>query len=548
MNQARNGLLGHWPVTVDTNDHGPNRRPTEAVDVELGHTGPGGKSNTAARFNGRRSQLIVADDPSLRLGVGDFTFAAWLCTDDIESDVVGDIAGKFDPRTRRGFNLLVLTSDGVTCAAQANRRHLQFGIDDGRIESAWRDHGRPGAAVKICALTSAKGSLFAGTFERGCDEVGRLWRHDGGQNWIDLGNPEDCNSVYTIAEHEGELFVGTARYKAMGSALGETLNQKPGGRIYRVSDEGTWTDCGHPGAEDATPESADGLGYETGKADAATALISYRGRLYAMHVYRRGVFQYEGGTSWSEVGKLDLRALSMTVYRGSLYVLMNDGPVCRLADSDQWEHCGTPPGSTQTYSAVTHRGQMYAGTWPNGEVMRYDGGQTWQSVGRAGYELEVMAGAQYNGKAYWGGLPMANVYRMEEDGGFTMVGNLDQAVAPLRRVWAMATHEGRLFAGTLPSGRVMSVEAGKIATWDRTLPGGWHHVAAVRDAGVLKLYLDGRTVSCSTRFHGPGLDISNDQPLRIGFGAYEHFDGLLSDARLYGRALDYAEVAQLAQP
>ena len=384
MTSAQDRLLGHWPMGSDAADHGPHRRSTEAVNVELGHAGPSGAPNTAARFNGASSQLVIADDSSLRLGTDDFSFAVWLSTDDVNTDVVGDVAGKFDTRARRGFNLLVLTSGGVTSTAQANRRHLQFGIDDGRIESAWRDHGRPGAAVNIYALTSAKGSLFAGTFELGGDEMGHLWQHDGGQHWIDLGNPDGCNSVCAAAEHNGELYVGTARYNVTGSALGETLNTKPGGNVYRVTDQGQWVNCGQPGGEDATPESRHVEGYETGKADAASALICHQGRLYALQHYRRGAFRYEGDTQWSEVGRLDHRAMSMAVYRGSLYVLINGGPVYRLGEDDQWQYCGAPAGSTQTYSAVTHGGELYVGTWPKGEVHRYDRKQGWTSVGRTG--------------------------------------------------------------------------------------------------------------------------------------------------------------------
>lgn len=38
-----------------------------------------------------------------------------------------------------------------------------------------------------------------------------------------------------------------------------------------------------------------------------------------------------------------------------------------------------------------------------------------------------------------------------------------------------------------------------------------------------------------------------EEPLQIGFGAYEHFDGLMSDMRLYDRALSPGEVAVLAR-
>ena len=42
------------------------------------------------------------------------------------------------------------------------------------------------------------------------------------------------------------------------------------------------------------------------------------------------------------------------------------------------------------------------------------------------------------------------------------------------------------------------------------------------------------------------MDLTNTQPLQIGFGAYEHFDGMLSDVRIYSRALNHDEVASLA--
>jgi hypothetical protein len=237
--------------------------------------------------------------------------------------------------------------------------------------------------------------------------------------------------------------------------------------------------------------------------------------------------------------------MSLTVYRGRLYSLINGGPVYRYEGGDAWTCVGTPQGSTQTYSALIHQGKLHVGTWPNGDVLRYEGGERWTKVGRLGWEAEVMGCAHYNGKAYWGSLPMANVYRMEE-GRFDIVGNLDAAPIAMKRVWAMATCEGRLFAGTLPGGRVWSIEAGKVATCDETFPAGWRHVAAVRTGGVLRLYMDGELVGNSTRFHSPGLDISNETPLRVGFGAYEHFNGLMSDVRVYGRALDPREVQQLA--
>ena len=56
---------------------------------------------------------------------------------------------------------------------------------------------------------------------------------------------------------------------------------------------------------------------------------------------------------------------------------------------------------------------MYVGTWPDGSVHRYDGGESWTNVGRCGEEKEVMGMAIYNGKMYVGSLPLGAVYRYD---------------------------------------------------------------------------------------------------------------------------------------
>ena len=118
--------------------------------------------------------------------------------------------------------------------------------------------------------------------------------------------------------------------------------------------------------------------------------------------------------------------------------------------------------------------------------------------------------------------------------------------AELRRVWSMAVYQGKLFGGTLPSGHVWSVEAGKMATWDEGFPDGWHHVAAVKDAACLKLYVDGRQVAASGALNPGSYDLTTAEPLRIGFGAHEHFNGRMSDVRVYNRSFAPTEVAALA--
>jgi hypothetical protein len=106
----------------------------------------------------------------------------------------------------------------------------------------------------------------------------------------------------------------------------------------------------------------------------------------------------------------------------------------------------------------------------------------------------------------------------------------------------MAVFQGRLFSGTFPSGHVRSFEAGKVVSHDRELKSGWRHIAAVKEGGRLKLFVDGERVAESVEFDPKNFDLANQAPLRIGFGEYDFFHGRIRDVRLYRRALTEAEV------
>jgi hypothetical protein len=174
-------------------------------------------------------------------------------SDDAAPDVVGSIVSRFDPDSRTGFELSILTAGGVTSTAQPNYRSLQFGLDWG-TEPQWMDCGRPGNAVLITSLKVLDGRLYAGSLETGPQQAGRLWRYEADGSWTDLGNPLGCNCIHSVGAYDGALYCGTGRYYCTGSRLGETLNATPGGRVYRVDVDGTWHDCGRPGAEGATPD------------------------------------------------------------------------------------------------------------------------------------------------------------------------------------------------------------------------------------------------------------------------------------------------------
>lgn len=537
-------LSGHWTLE---NDH-RNVSVAELTGMARGITHEEIDGHRAAVFHGAGSALEIADHPSLRTGAGDFSISLWLHTkDSVEGgDVVGDLISKFDGDTRKGFNLVVSTQTGTTVTTQPNYRQVQFGIDDAHVEEAWRDCGRPGQAVKVGALASMNGQLYAGTFEMEAGQTGHVWRYEGGTRWADLGAPPTgCNSVGSLTYFAGDLFAASGRYNPRGSQLGLVKNARPGGPVYRITPDGQWLDCGHPGAEGAAPDDPDTLTGESNQADDTNCLTVFRGNLYATSHHRRGLFRYEGGKNWKPVGP-DLRIMSLTIHKGNLVALINgDGAAYRYEGGNEWTWIGNPPRSTQTYCALTHQGRLLVGTWPECEIVRYEGGTQWKVLGMCGYEREVMAASLYNGKPYFGTLPMANIFRMDGDR-FTYFGNIDSHPGyHLRRAWSMAVFNGAMFAGSLPQGNVMSRRAGAVATHDHALPSGWHHLAAVRQGREITVSLDGNIVA---RNPVPvAFDLDTTKPLTIGGAAIGHaFTGALRDVRFYRRALDTGEIATLS--
>ena len=570
------GLLGHWPLRGDGRDVCGAAQDGKPEHVDFSAPGRDGQPGGAAGFDGRASSLTVRASDALRLGTGSFSLAAWVHTAQALDDVLGDIVCKYDADTRHGFALGLLNYAGVT-SAQPNYRNLHFGIDGGTDRLEWIDSGRPGNAVMVKALAVHDGTLYAGTFETRQHEAGHVYRYAGGKDWEDCGAPDRCNSVTSLAVHAGALFAGVSRYQASGSALPDSPNRHPGGRVYRYAGGREWTECGKldegdriaraGAAQRASP-------YRSPVADSVAGLAVYQDHLYATPLYSEGVFRYDGGTRWAFCGSPGRRLMALVVYDGFLFGAGNEGGgLFRYDGRTAWSACGFPAGASQVYSFAIYQGRLHAGTWPDGAVFRWEGGDQWTHCGRLGEELEVMGMAVYNGKLYAGTLPLAQVYRYDgpgpmnargvettagtrgagaadsghSDASWTLTGQLDRTPdVRYRRAWSMAVYQGKLFCGTLPSGHVYSLEAGQNVTYDRELAPGWRHLVATRDGARLRLYIDGQFAAETASPARMALDVANDVPLQIGFGQHDHFCGRLADVRLYDRALEAAEAAALA--
>jgi concanavalin A-like lectin/glucanase superfamily protein len=530
---AEDGLVGHWTLNGDCSDssgcenHGLNH------GVRL-------DSSDGAVFDGIDDYIEVPSSKSLLPGTSDFSIAVQLHTEASLDDVLGDVVTKFDPNTRTGVNLSLMNYAGAP-TSQTNDRNLLFGIDSGRIDPEWTDCGRPGNSRFIFGMCVHAGDLYAATWESGENERGHVYRYAGGTEWIDCGSPDECNSISALAVYQGNLYAGTSRYSGGGSSLPLSPNREPGGRIYLYKGGKEWTDCGRAGA-----------------AMSIGGLVVFRDELYASTCTTssdqplpriRGLYRYEGGTEWIDCGCPGLRVVHIAVYNGHLYGMSYDqGGFFCYEGGKAWKRLGPVPDSTQVYAFAAYQGRLHVATWPTASVFRYEAPQQWTHRGRLGEELETMGMAVYNGKLYAGTLPLAAVYRHDGEDAWTFTGRLDMTPeVKYRRAWSMAVYEGKLFCGVLPSGRVLSLEAGKCVTNDQPLAPGWRHVAAIRSGDRLRIYVDGECVAISSSLAPDQYNLSNNVPLKIGFGQHDYFNGKMRDLRIYNRALSDAEVVALAK-
>ncbi len=522
-----------WHLAGDARDNSGNNRHAENHGVTFDVPVPGGP---AARFDGRSAFLEVPDALAPDFGTGDFTVSLWVYTEKALDDALGDLVSKYDPDTRTGLNLGLATYSGVS-NSQPNHRNVFFGIDQGRVDAQWTDCGRPGNALFVFGFAVHEGRLYAATCEPEEGAAGHVYRYEGGAKWTDCGSPDASNSVGALAVHDGKLYAGTGWYDTKGSALGESPNTTPGGKVYRYEGGAEWAYCGTL----SNPE--------TGEAATMGGLGVYRGALYATTLKHDGLglYRYGGSTEWAYCGNPGgKRVLNPFVYNGSLYMVSYDGPGGPFRfDGTAWSYIGAgiDPPIHQDYSFAAYGGRLHLSTWPHAHVYRMGEGDAWSLCGRPEEELETMGMMVYNGKLYTGTLPSARVYRYDAGNTWTPVGqSLDTSDNKYRRAWSMALYQGKLFCGTLPSGKVFSLEAGKNVTYDHALAPGWRHIAAVRERDRLRLYVDGNLASSSTPFDPAHYDLTNKQPLRIGFGAGDYFNGWMKDLHFYDRALAGDEV------
>ncbi len=569
----KTGLVGYWKLAGDCKDYSGQGNHGVNHVVEFAAKGPDGSTGGVAQFNGRSNFIEVPHNDSLSLGTSDFSMTVWVKCDESGTDTIGDIVSKYDVSKRKGLNFQVLDNQ---FRQPANRRNVLFGIDNAKT-SSWTDCGNTAApkSVGTFSLCVHKGKLYSGSYTRNNGarsdlnpQGGHVYRYEGGTRWADCGRLGKSSNVLTLASYKGHLYGGVAF---------DAVENGSAAKVYRYEeDSGRWIDCG-----------------QVGNSLRVECMAVFGGRLYAgtfgAHFLgdKYSVYRYEGGEKWSPflptswTGNWPDKGghpmvVSLGVYNDMLFAAST--PISRY-ENGKWLSCGLADvnNCNQKWGWAIYRGNLYLGTYDKGYVYRWKGGEQWADCGRLTEEknTEVMALSVYNGGLYGSVYHTGEVFRYEGDTKWTNLGQLGKrgkrtkvgtVTGELPPIWsrcyggrpgasripALAVYQGKLFAGVwnwefdLP-GHVFSIEAGKSVTYDHELGAGWKHLAAVKEANMLKLFVDGQLIASSTTFNPDDFDISNNETLKIGFGTHDYFNGKMAQVRMYDRALADKEIGRLYQ-
>jgi hypothetical protein len=472
--------------------------------------------------------------------------------------VFGDVLSKFDPVTRCGLNFQIAGSSPAY-NAMSDTRHVHFGIDDGYV-GPWEDRGRPWPSNSLIpCLIVFEGDLYCGLADADDPaDAAHVLRHAGGTEWVDcgrLGTDPQILSVQSMIVHGGRLYAGTGVWDWVRARGGEGYKASPT-RVFVYEGGTEWRDLG-----------------QVGEGSRVLCMGSFDGELYAGldSVGAGKCFRYKGLT-WEDCGAPDGRNFECFLpLRGTLYASTH-GNIYEYEGGQRWKSIGQCPfGINQIHTMQAADGKIHIGTWPQGYVLRYEGDGNWVNTGRLGIpeglrEInEINDLTVYNGKLYAGVIPKGQVYRYETDGHWTLLGSLatrpdwaEGKVEAWNRVTSITSFQGRLFACTgacrgravdvdpeKTLGRVYAMQAGQVVSHERDIGGEWTHLAAVRSGKELRLYVNGAQSTSSLATGGYSFDLTNTQPLRIGFGAQAHFSGAIADLRIHARALEQAEARQL---
>ena len=554
-------LVAYWKLLGDAKNHAGKGNDGINHGVEF----PGG---SGAMFNGENSYIEIPSSASLAFGKDNFSISAWVkCAPGAR--VGGDIVNKFDTDSRTGFNFHILSSSSAYNAV-SDSRNVFFGVDQAR-NGKWIEEGLPVRTNnEITLFVVFKNHLYAGISatldpEKSC----RLFRYEGPNKWKDCGRiSKDLNtpSAMTAVIHKGSLYIGTGKW--------DYMDQENAGMaaVYKYDGDTSWSQVGT---------------FPLGKKRIHT-LASFNQTLYCSDDTGETYRYDESDNKWVLIHKLDrYKFISSGVYRDQLFCGSSNS-IYAVDKNDHWNKLGAFNAMeiNQVHTLETYQGMLYAGTWPDGIILRYDKDTSWTPCGIVGvqdqsyytlettprlpyksHKNEIQELAVYNGKMYCGVIPKGEVWRYDGGQKTTLITRLvhnDKYSIDKHETWCrvptMAVYKGKLFAGTgtargfptadqpIETGRVYSWQTGAGVSLDDDIGTDWRNIVVVRENGRLKIYMDGKLQSSSSN-DASSMNINNKSPFLIGFGQQNYFKGNIKEIKVYHGALTASQVATLyAQP
>jgi hypothetical protein len=231
-------------------------------------------------------------------------------------------------------------------------------------------------------------------------------------------------------------------------------------RISFGIDAGTdpmWEDCGRP-----CPES----NY------VSNSLTVFDGAVHAATSEPAGVHRYLGDASWEDLGLVPREGAAgvgpLIVHRGDLYAATWNYDWTRVHDQDlapcrvyrfdrpgRWEDCGQPGASRRLFSLASFRGDLLV-AGDDATLHAHRGGGDWEQVGA--FDTFAHPMTVHDGNLVLGMLQPASV-RSFDGRRFQDLGNPLGDPARCDEVHSLVTHDGSLYAGTWPLGRVARYDA-----------------------------------------------------------------------------------------
>ncbi|HOE58871.1 MAG: T9SS type A sorting domain-containing protein [Bacteroidales bacterium] len=459
------------------------------------------------KFDGTNDYVNVPDNVSLNFGTNPFTIEAWVKSTentDNETDQLGDIITKFDQSNKKGFNLGFLRQSAH--GSQSNYRNLYFGIDNNHLDISWVEKASQAGNTEqhILSLVVYNGKLFGGTGENGM-----LYEWNGIDAWVQKAPKlNDETEIISLAVYNGKLYGGT----------------NPNGKLYEWNDTDAWV------------EKAAKLGDEI----EIFSLAVYNGKLYGGTYPNGSLYEWNGTDAWvekaSQAGGTEQFILSLAIYNGKLYGgTYPNGSLYEWNGTDAWVE-KAPKLSTETFigSLAVYNGKLYGGTYPNGKLYEWNGADAWvEKASKLGDETEITSLAVYNGKLYGGTAPNGKLY---EWNGIDAWVEKAVKLADENDIRSLAVYNGKLYGGTSPNSRLYEWKTGVSISYDYQFSNGWQHVAVVREATSLKMYINGVLVNTSDAFTQGDYDLSNTNNLLIGFGQQDFFKGTMDEIRVWNLA------------